>query len=144
MQPPSQMRPPAAPPQATTSPWTPEMIAQCSQDTGYSPQQVQADIARTGASSPEELYPQIYAQGGGIMPQGAPAGAGVVQGGAPPPMAADSSQEEAAEPPQSAPQEAAEGEGLPPEGVAAMQLAMKKSHGPMHKRRAPPPPMRRD
>lgn len=126
----STMRPPmqnAAP--ASVGAWTPEMIAQCVQDTGYTEDQVKAKIAETGAQTPQELFPQLYS-GAGIEPQGPPPDAGMApEGAAPPPEAA-------APPPAAAPMEG--GEGLSPEGVAAMQMAMKHEQGPpMPGRRQP-------
>src|SRR6476661_432838 len=138
MQPQSAMRPPV-PQQGLTD----QDIAEICQETGYDEQRVRNDIARTGATSKEQLYPQFYS-GAGIQPQGETVADGAIQGqppATPPPAPMDSPTEEAAEPPQTAPQEAAEGEGLSPEGVAAMQMAMRHV-GPTARRRREPPPMR--
>jgi len=122
------------------SPWTEEMIQQVSQETGYSPEQCRADIARTGAQTKEQLYPQFYS-GTGIQPQGETVGPGIVQG--PPPdaraQAQAAMQGNAAAPPMTAPAEASEGEapqtpqaeamegeseGIPPEVAQTMHTAM--------------------
>lgn len=150
IQPPVSRMRPAPPSEEPAGNFTPEDIAQIAQDTGYSPEQVQQDIARTDAQTKEELYPNVY-QGTGIQPE--TMGSGVVQGQPPPPPG------EAPPPappmPGAAP-EAMEGgpgqianaapgegsEGLPPEALEAMHTAMAPSPRPMRRaaQAAPPPP----
>lgn len=123
--------PPSGPP-LQAGPWTDEMIQQVAQETGYSVDQVKADIQRTGATSPADLYPNFY-QGKGIQPQGQPASPdgqmaseGVVQGQPPPsaapPMAPSDTAE--GEPVQSAPPGV---QGIDPRVAQAMHSAMKPS-----------------
>lgn len=132
--------PPSAPPMPPSGPppqageWTDEMIQQVAQDTGYPVERIKEDIARTGATSPAELYPNFY-QGKGIQPQGQQAppdgqmvSEGVVQGQPPAGRGA---------PPAMAPPDTAEGElvqsappgiqGIDPQVAQAIHSAMKPS-----------------
>lgn len=68
--------PPSIPPPMPTPALDVEEIAR---ETGYSVERIQADIARTGAQTKEDLYPQFYS-GAGIQPQGETVAPGVVQG----------------------------------------------------------------
>lgn len=114
-------QPPSA--ESSQSAWTEEMIQQCAQETGFPPEQVKADIERTGAQTKEQLYSQFYS-GQGIEPsQGETVAPGTVQGQMPqdpgttqPPPATAPPPPEAGEgePPQAAPAEVAEREGIDP------------------------------
>lgn len=85
--PPSMPPPPSGPPGGAGDhgPFSDEEIQRIMADTGYSYQEVCARIDQTGATTKEQLYPQVYS-GQGIEPEGQTVGAGVVQGepGAPP------------------------------------------------------------
>jgi len=127
--------PEASAPAAEMDPFPEELIMQIAQETGYSPDQIRADIARTGASTKEQLYPQYYS-GQGIQPQSpaaaeappATVGQGVVQSqpqadpNAPPPMAPPEAG--AGESLPSAPAGAPEG-GIDPAVAQAMHEAMR-------------------
>lgn len=132
----SQMMPPSAPPAAAPTgghgPFSDADIQQMMAATGYDYQKVCSDIDQSGATTKEEVYPQIYS-GQGIMPaapaDGQMAAPGVVQGqpppmppGGPPPMPPPEAGE--GEAPQSPPQEAAEGEGIDPRVAQAMHKQM--------------------
>lgn len=133
--PPTASAPTTAPTGKGHGVFTEEDIAQICAETGYSYDQVCADIDRSGATSKEQLYPQFYS-GEGIQPQTETAGPGVVQG-APPPDAraqAQAAMQGTAPPvtppvveagtgevPQAAP---VEGEGIPPEIAQVMHTAM--------------------
>lgn len=120
--PPSSMPPPNGPPPPVGKghgPFTEEDIQQMMADSGYSYEQVCAAIDQTGATSKEQVFPNIYS-GAGIQPQ-VPAdeqmtSEGVVQGrplaqpGAQPVMAPPESGE--GEAPPSAPAVMADGEGM--------------------------------
>lgn len=80
MQPPPAAMPPAGPVAPPAQPAgedlsSPEVIQQIAEDTGYAPEQIQQDIARTGATTRAELYPNVYGNTG-IDPQAAQVGGG--------------------------------------------------------------------
>ncbi len=84
-QPTPQPAPQQAPPQMQLDP------EEISRETGFPIAKVEADIQQSGATSKEELYPQVYGQAGGIDPSVAQGGMGMPapddQSGMPPPMA---------------------------------------------------------
>lgn len=137
--PPTASAPATAPTGQGHGPFSEDDIQKIMQMTGYSYERVCADIDRSGAQSPEELYPNVF-QGTGIQPQGETVGPGVaqgppppdaraqaqaaMQGNAPPMMApAETSEGEAPQTPQAEAMEG-ESEGIPPEVAQAMHTAM--------------------
>lgn len=139
------MSPAPAAPQAAPPVENPLMdqIPQIAADTGYTPKRIMQDIAHTGSTTKEELYPALYS-GQGIQPmdgQSLSSGGGGVMQGQPAPAGdaepdEDDSQGELPPAAAAAPAPSYSGPTLSPEGRRAMQAAGhvgRRPHIPAHR-----------